>query len=71
MGRNFHGYGPHTPGMLEIVESVHRDVDEHRARNGQKPWDWKLHIPKGYFFPRTGWIAKITMFMAAHKKTKK
>jgi hypothetical protein len=58
-----------TPGMLRIIEEVHHEVDEHRVRNGQKKWDWKRHIPKGFYFPRTGWIATISMFMAVRKKT--
>lgn len=72
MTKGIHGYGPHSAGMQAIIDDVHKEVDAHRARNGQSKWNWSLKslVREGIReFPRTGWIATISMFMAARKKT--
>lgn len=58
-GREKKSLGFQTPGMLKIIADVHREVDEHRIRNGQRKWIWTLRHKFQVFIP--GWIAKSTI----------
>ncbi len=64
-GREKTSLGFQTPGMLKIISDVHALVDEHRARNGQQPWDWigltDLVRAKKLRFKLPTWIAKFAI----------